>query len=111
MSNWDSSKDPRKATLVACWDYATRNGLVEPEGHPIEGFTTAHQYLLVEKKNGPDQPTYWGTTHETMESLRDFVSRSPFLSGEWRNRGWSVVYIFDLDEKLVLPTPDAFIAA
>jgi hypothetical protein len=108
VSNWDSSKDPRKATLIDSWEYATSSGLVEPEGHPLEGFSTEHQYLLVEKKDGPEKPTYWGTTHRDLPSLRSYVSNSPHLSGIWKGTGWSVAYIFDLDDKFIVPTAQAF---
>jgi len=111
VSNWDSSKDPRKATLQNVWGYCTKHGLVEEEGHPLDGFTTAHQYLLVEKKDAGEntKPTYWGTTHTDIPTLQAYVKNSQFYgNGQWSDRGWKVAYVFDLDTKSPIPTQIAF---
>jgi hypothetical protein len=111
MSNWDSSKNPRKYTLQNAWDYSTRNGIFEEEGCPLEGFSTAHQYLLIEKKEAEDdsEPTYWGTTHDDISSLRSYVKTCGFYEqGKWANTGWKVVYVFDLDADTPLQTQTAF---
>lgn len=101
ISNWNSANNPRKANLVELWDYATKTGLVEDDGHPLALFDRSHKFLLVEKKSYKRDTTFWGTTHTDLPSARQYVFSSPFYgNGEWNDRGWRVAYLFDLDTAL-----------
>lgn len=93
--------DPPKWNMLECWRYATRGGLTEEDGDPSERFMEGDRYLLVEKKAGPDSPTYWGTLYRDTDDLWAYTDVNV-------TNGWQVVYMFDLNSGKPMPTALAF---
>jgi len=100
VSNWNSANNPRRANMQRVWSYATKGGIYEPEGHPDFSYSTANKFLLVEKKNWGQDTVFWGSTHQTMKDLVNYVKTGP-----WTDRGWKTVYVFDLDVDSTTPVP------